>query len=91
MSDTIYSPDFQHPDTGVPIWFVWSVTEELLWLEPCESLCQQWEVSENEYQETVTLCKLWGEHTCRSAIEANRIIQERYPDILEDGVYFPEA
>lgn len=84
------SPDFQHPDTGVPICFVWDAASELLWLEPCDDVCEQWSVSPGEYEETVGLCKLWGEHSCSSAAEANRIIQSRYPDLLEDGVYFPE-
>lgn len=90
MSNTRYSADFQHPDTGVPICFAWDEAAEILWLEPCEAVCEQWGVPENEYEETAVLCKLWGEHACGSAAEANRLIQSRYPGVLDEGVCFAE-
>ena len=43
--DILYSPDFQHPDTGVPICFVLDLDAEILWLEPCEVVCEQWDLS----------------------------------------------
>ena len=90
MLDKLYSPDYQHPDTGVPICFVWDMASELLWLEPCETACDQWDVPESEYQETETLCKLWGEHVCGSAAEANRLIHFQFPDAFEEGICFLE-
>lgn len=90
MANVLYSPDFQHPDTGVPICFVWDEAAELLWMEPCETSCEQWDVSEYEYEETSALCKQWGEHACGSPAEANRLIQSRYPGIIDEGVYFSE-
>ena len=79
MNDILKSSDFQHPDTGVPICFVWDGVAELLWQEPCEEVCEQWD-----------LCKRWGERACASPAEANRIIQSCYPELMEDGIYFPE-
>lgn len=35
MSTELYSPDFQHPDTGVPVCFVLDEASELIWMEPC--------------------------------------------------------
>ena len=90
MSSLHYSPDFQHPDTRVPVCFVWDADEELLWLEPCESLCDEWNLTELEYEETEMLCKQWGEHTCASAAEANRMIAGRYPKLTGENVYFSE-
>lgn len=63
---------------------------ELLWQEPCEEVCEQWDVPLSEYNETVVLCKQWGERACASLAEANRIIQSCYPELMEDGIYFPE-
>lgn len=90
MNDILKSSDFQHPDTGVPICFVWDGVAELLWQEPCEEVCEQWDVPLSEYNETVDLCKQWGERACASPAEANRIIQSCYPELMEDGIYFPE-
>ena len=72
--DILYSPDFQHPDTSVPICFVLDLDAEILWLEPYEVVCEQWDISEADYEETERLCKLWGEHSCCSVAEANRKI-----------------
>ena len=88
--DTLYSPDFQHPDTGVPICFVLDLEAEILWLEPCEVVCEQWDISEADYEETERLCKLWGEHSCYSIAEANPLIRSRYNEAFEDGVCFSE-
>lgn len=90
MNDILKSSDFQHPDTGVPICFVWDGVAELLWQEPCEEVCEQWDVPSSEYNETVDLCKQWGERACAFPAEANRIIQSGNPELMEDGIYFPE-
>lgn len=90
MSMERYTPDFQHPDTGVPVCFVLDEASELIWMEPCDAVCEQWDISEEAYAETETLCKQWGEHPCASAAEANRMITEKYPEIADDGVYFSE-
>lgn len=86
----LYSPDFQHPDTGVPICFVWDTEAELLWLEPCGAPIEQRNIPKHKYDETYALCKLLGEHTCGSAAEANRLIRSLYPWAFENGVCFSE-
>lgn len=90
--DKLYSADFQHPETAVPCVFAFDIVEELISLEPCDTLCDQWGINKNgsEYQETEALCAGWGKHRCSSAKEANRIIKKSFPDAWDDGVYFTE-
>lgn len=92
MNSQLYSMDFQHPETAVPCVFMFDEAEELISLEPCEPLCDQWGIDRNEepYRETLALCDEWGKHRCSSVKEANRMIRKSFPDAWDDGVYFQE-
>lgn len=88
----LYSPDFQHPDTGIPVCFAYDEEQEMLSLEPCESICDEWGVSttSESYRATEDACRRWNSRSCSSAMEANRIIRDEFPDAWADEVYFDE-
>lgn len=88
----LYSSDFQHPDTGIPVCFMFDEEQETLSLEPCEHTCDEWGVStmSESYSATATACRRWGSRSCSSAAEANRIIRDEFPDAWTDEVFFDE-
>lgn len=88
----LYSPDFQHPDTGIPVCFAFDEEQEMLFLEPCEHICDEWGISttSDSYSETLAACRNWSGKSCSSTAEANRVIRAEFPDAWDDEVFFDE-
>lgn len=91
MSLRYSTPDFQHPETGVPVAFIFDEDQKILTIELCEPLLDQWNMREEQsdlIMETELCCKRFGERFCEGIDEANAIIERRYADAWLDGVCF---
>lgn len=78
------TPDFQHPDTGIPCIFEWVEETGLLSLQPCENVIDAWHLEQEQPEalaETIAACKRFHPQHCANLEIANEIIANtRYYD-----------
>lgn len=79
---------FPHPNTGIPVCFVFDTSEELVWLEIDLASCVDISNVNTKYIQTLSLCEQFGQHTCASVPMANRIIKHQMPNVVSQGVCF---
>lgn len=86
MLDVIRTDSFLFPNTKTPVRFVFDSVSEVLWMEVCDSIVHPY--SQDRETSVQDFCKQWGQKTCASQLEANRIIQKEFPQAFSAGAVF---
>lgn len=90
MAEITKTGPFILPDVGVPISFAFDTESELLWLEIYMPGCYERKIREDSplYIKAKSACENWGQKSCSSRLEANRLIQNEFPQAVAAEAIF---
>ena len=74
------SMEFFWEDANTRCCFVYDAAAETIRIEPA-----YWASVSEDARE---VCEKWGEHSCGSLREANRIIESKFPELAKRGIKF---